>query len=59
MGPRRRAAGSAPWWRVRARFDVNLKLGTDYNPPRPEVKFAYPQDDGDFAHAALRCVGVG
>ena len=41
------------------RFDENLKLGTDYNPPRPEVKFAYPQDDGDFAHAALRCVGVG
>jgi Fe-S oxidoreductase len=23
------------------------------------VKFAYPEDGGDFAHAALRCVGVG
>ncbi|GBE65878.1 dimethylmenaquinone methyltransferase [Mycobacterium sp. MFM001] len=41
------------------RFDENLKLGTDYNPPRPKVKFAYKQDGGDFSHAALRCVGVG
>jgi FAD/FMN-containing dehydrogenase/Fe-S oxidoreductase len=41
------------------RFDENLKLGLDYNPPRPAVKFAYPQDGGDFAHATLRCVGVG
>ncbi|HKO26856.1 MAG TPA: FAD-binding oxidoreductase, partial [Solirubrobacteraceae bacterium] len=41
------------------RLDENLRLGTSYNPPRPEVKFAYPEDKGDFAHAALRCVGVG
>jgi FAD/FMN-containing dehydrogenase/Fe-S oxidoreductase len=41
------------------RFDENLKLGLDYNPPRPAVKFAYPKDGGDFAHATLRCVGVG
>ena len=41
------------------RLDENLKLGTDYNPPRTETAFAYPDDDGDFAHAALRCVGVG
>ncbi|MGE5289839.1 MAG: FAD-binding and (Fe-S)-binding domain-containing protein [Micromonosporaceae bacterium] len=41
------------------RLDEDLKLGTSYNPPRPEVKFAYKQDGGDFAHAALRCVGVG
>ena len=40
-------------------IDANLKLGTDYNPPRPAVKFAYKEDGGDFAHAALRCVGVG
>jgi FAD/FMN-containing dehydrogenase/Fe-S oxidoreductase len=39
--------------------DTNLKLGPDYNPPRPSVKFAYRQDGGDFAHATLRCVGVG
>ncbi|MBE1537188.1 FAD-binding and (Fe-S)-binding domain-containing protein [Actinomadura algeriensis] len=41
------------------RMDENLRLGTGYNPPRPEVKFAYQEDAGDFAHAALRCVGVG
>jgi FAD/FMN-containing dehydrogenase/Fe-S oxidoreductase len=41
------------------RLDENLKLGTDYEPWRPQVKFAYPEDKGDFAHAALRCVGVG
>jgi FAD/FMN-containing dehydrogenase/Fe-S oxidoreductase len=41
------------------RFDENLKLGTDYNPTRPKVRFAYEQDGGDFAHATLRCVGVG
>jgi FAD/FMN-containing dehydrogenase/Fe-S oxidoreductase len=40
-------------------IDENLKLGTQYNPARPEVKFAYPEDGGDFAHAALRCVGIG
>ena len=39
--------------------DANLKLGPDYNPSRPPVKFSYRQDGGDFAHATLRCVGVG
>ena len=41
------------------RLDEHLKLGTDYNPWRPPVRFAYKEDGGDFAHAALRCVGVG
>ena len=41
------------------RLDQHLKLGVDYNPPRPKTKFAYKQDGGDFAHATLRCVGVG
>ncbi len=41
------------------RLDEDLKLGTSYNPPRPATKFAYPQDKGDFAHATLRCVGIG
>ncbi len=41
------------------RLDENLKLGVDYEPWRPPVKFAYEDDGGDFAHAALRCVGVG
>ncbi|MGH3097070.1 MAG: FAD-binding and (Fe-S)-binding domain-containing protein [Streptosporangiales bacterium] len=40
-------------------FDEDLKLGVNYNPTRPETKFAYPEDNGDFAHTALRCVGVG
>lgn len=41
------------------RLDENLKLGPGYNPPRPETAFAYQKDGGDFAHATLRCVGVG
>ncbi|MER6091004.1 FAD-binding and (Fe-S)-binding domain-containing protein [Streptomyces bluensis] len=41
------------------RMDENLKLGTDYNPPRHRTKFAYEEDGGDFAHATLRCVGIG
>jgi FAD/FMN-containing dehydrogenase/Fe-S oxidoreductase len=41
------------------RLDEHLKLGTDYNPWRPPVRFSYRQDGGDFAHAMLRCVGVG
>ncbi|HEY6933975.1 MAG TPA: FAD-binding and (Fe-S)-binding domain-containing protein, partial [Marmoricola sp.] len=41
------------------RLDENLRLGTDYNPPRPQTKMHFPLDNDDFAHAALRCVGVG
>jgi FAD/FMN-containing dehydrogenase/Fe-S oxidoreductase len=41
------------------RIDENLKLGQNYSPPHPPVKFAYTKDRGDFAHATLRCVGVG
>ncbi|HEY1333373.1 MAG TPA: FAD-linked oxidase C-terminal domain-containing protein, partial [Myxococcaceae bacterium] len=37
----------------------NLKLGTGYDPPEPQTHFAYPEDDGSFAQAALRCVGAG
>jgi FAD/FMN-containing dehydrogenase/Fe-S oxidoreductase len=37
----------------------NLKLGSAYAPPDPDVHFAYPKDGGSFAHAALRCVGAG
>jgi Fe-S oxidoreductase len=37
----------------------NMKLGTGYNPPEPRTHFAYPEDGGSFAHAALRCVGAG
>jgi FAD/FMN-containing dehydrogenase/Fe-S oxidoreductase len=41
------------------KLDEHLKLGVDYNPWRPATKFSYREDNGDFAHAALRCVGVG
>jgi Fe-S oxidoreductase len=37
----------------------NLKLGTGYGPPEVRTHFSYPQDGGSFAHAALRCVGIG
>lgn len=41
------------------RLDENLRLGTDYNPPQPETHFKFLDDDGSFARATLRCVGVG
>jgi Fe-S oxidoreductase len=41
------------------RIDENLRLGPAYNPSKPETYFAFPDDGGDFSHAALRCVGVG
>ena len=41
------------------RIDENLRLGADYHPWEPETHFKYPEDNGSFAHAALRCVGVG
>ncbi len=41
------------------RITENLRLGTDYNPREPETYFSYPEDNGSFAHATLRCVGAG
>jgi FAD/FMN-containing dehydrogenase/Fe-S oxidoreductase len=37
----------------------NMKLGAGYRPSEPKTHFAYPEDGGSFAHAALRCVGAG
>ena len=37
----------------------NMKLGTGYSPPEVKTHFAYGEDGGSFAHAALRCVGAG
>jgi Fe-S oxidoreductase len=38
----------------------DLRLGKDYNPYNPEgLHFSYPEDDGSFAHATMRCVGIG
>jgi Fe-S oxidoreductase len=39
--------------------DSSLRLGTDYDPWKPETHFRFPEDDGSFARATLRCVGVG
>ncbi len=41
------------------RMDANLRLGADYHPWEPETHFKFPEDGGSFAHAALRCVGIG
>lgn len=38
---------------------THLRLGTQYNPAQPPTHFKFPQDNGDFARASLRCVGVG
>ena len=40
------------------RLDENLRLGTSYNPAQPATHFKFPGDEGSFANAALRCVGV-
>ena len=37
----------------------DLRLGIDYQPPRPRTFFRFPDDKGEFSHAAIRCVGVG
>lgn len=37
----------------------HLRLGIDYKPWRPDTWFSYPEDQGDFSRATLRCVGVG
>jgi hypothetical protein len=42
------------------RVDDNLRLGVDYRPPQVQTHFKFPGDDqGSFARATLRCVGVG
>ncbi|MDE3190657.1 MAG: FAD-binding protein [Acidobacteriota bacterium] len=40
------------------RIDENLRLGVDYELAHPRTKFSYTKDNGDFAHATVRCVGV-
>jgi FAD/FMN-containing dehydrogenase/Fe-S oxidoreductase len=37
----------------------DLRLGHDYNPWVPKTHFAYTENNGSFADATLRCVGVG
>jgi Fe-S oxidoreductase/FAD/FMN-containing dehydrogenase len=37
----------------------NLRLGADYKPNDPNTYFKFPDDDGSFAKATLRCIGLG
>ena len=39
--------------------EEKLRLGPGYQPTRPHTHFAFPEDDGAFSNAAMRCVGVG
>src|SRR5207237_2480785 len=41
------------------RITDNLRLGTDYDPPPVKTHFSYKADNGSFAHATTRCVGIG
>ncbi len=41
------------------RIDENLRLGAGYSPEQLETHFSFPDDDGRFDQAVLRCVGVG
>ena len=41
------------------RATENLRLGANYEPWDPVTHFKFPEDNGSFAHATLRCVGVG
>ncbi len=40
-------------------LDSNLRLGAAYRPWEPPTHFQFPEDNGSFAQATLRCVGVG
>src|SRR5258708_39750269 len=37
----------------------DLRLGVDYKPHEPKTHFKFLGDDGSFANAAARCIGVG
>ena len=41
------------------RIDENLRFGADLRTPTVKTHFQYPDDDGDFGRATMRCVGVG
>jgi FAD/FMN-containing dehydrogenase/Fe-S oxidoreductase len=37
----------------------NLRLGADYAPLDPRTHFKFADDEGSFAKASLRCIGIG
>ena len=37
----------------------NLRLGADYRPQQPVTFFTFPDDEGSFAKATMRCIGLG
>jgi FAD/FMN-containing dehydrogenase/Fe-S oxidoreductase len=37
----------------------NLRMGADYKPLQPVTHFRFPDDEGSFAKASLRCLGLG
>jgi Fe-S oxidoreductase len=39
-------------------LDENLRLGADYNPPKLQTYFSFPEEHGGFAEATTLCVGV-
>ena len=41
------------------RLDENLRLGASWSPRDYDSFFSYPDDDGRFGRAVMRCVGVG
>ncbi|MGH8572141.1 MAG: 4Fe-4S dicluster domain-containing protein [Gammaproteobacteria bacterium] len=38
---------------------IALQQSAKSRPAQPPTHFKFPQDNGDFARASLRCVGVG
>jgi Fe-S oxidoreductase len=40
-------------------IDENLRLGASWTPRDYDSYFSYPDDDGRFERAVMRCVGVG
>ncbi len=40
-------------------IDRDLRLGPGYDPEEPPTHFHFLEDNGSFARATLRCVGVG
>jgi FAD/FMN-containing dehydrogenase/Fe-S oxidoreductase len=41
------------------RLDEDLRLGAEYHRPELATHFRFPEDQGSFAYATERCVGVG